>query len=324
MSTRYGPPDVVAVRDDVPTPVPGPGELLVRVEVTTVNRTDCAYRRATPFFVRSFTGLRRPRRTVLGTEFAGEVVGTGAQVDRFAVGEMVFGYVEGRFGAHAEYLVVAQDGMVAKVPDGIGLREAAAATEGCHYALSAIRRAGVRPGHRVLVNGGTGGIGSAAVQALAELGASVTAVCRGAHLDLVRGLGAEHVIDFETEDFTRSATTYDVIIDAVGKSTFGRCRRILTPDGIYISSELGPFAQNLPLALIGSLRRGRQRVVFPFPDEGQAVVEGIRDRLAAGTFRPVIDRSYPLADIVAAYRYVETGQKIGNVLIDVRTAGSGA
>ncbi|WP_154792792.1 NAD(P)-dependent alcohol dehydrogenase [Occultella kanbiaonis] len=317
VSTRYGAPDVVSVRD-VPAPVPGPDELLVRVDVTTVNRTDCAYRAAHPFFVRSFTGLRRPRRTILGTEFAGEVVRTGARVHRFTVGERVFGYCEGPFGAHAEYLVVAQDAMVATVPDGIGQREAATATEGCHYALSAVRRAGVRPGERVLVNGATGGIGSAAVQLLAAMDVTVTAVCAGEHADLVRGLGAAEVVDYLTEDFTRTTQRYDVVIDAVGKSTFGRCRQLLEPDGVYLSSELGPGWQNIPLALFGTLRRGRQRVVFPFPDEGQAVVEGIRDRLAAGTFRPVIDRSYPLEDIVSAYRYVETGQKIGNVVVTVR------
>lgn len=195
------------------------------------------------------------------------------------------------------------------------------ATEGFHYARSAIRRAGVQPGDQVLVNGATGGIGSAAVQQLAALGAIVTAVCAGEHADLVRGLGAEQVVDYTSEDFTRLPYRFDVVIDAVGKSTFGRCRRILRPGGVYVSSELGPGWQNLPLSLLGMLRRGRQRVVFPVPEEGQSVVEEIRDHLAAGTFRPVIDRTYPLEEIVAAYRYVETGQKIGNVVVTVGAAG---
>lgn len=315
--TRYGPPEVVSVTE-VPAPVPGPGELLVRVVVTTVNRTDCAYRAAKPFFMRSVTGLRRPRRTILGTEFAGEVVEAGAAVDRFAVGDRVFGYCEGPFGAHAELVVVAQDSMVATTPAHIRDDEAAAATEGCHYASSAIRRAGVRPGDHVLVNGATGGIGSAAVQLLTAMGATVTAVCTGEHSELVRRLGADHVVDYLAEDFTRTSTRYDVVIDAVGKSTFGSCRRILKPAGVYVSSELGPGWQNLPLALVGLLRRGRKRVVFPVPDEGQSVVEAIRDHLVAGTFRPVIDRSYPLEDIVEAYRYVGSGQKLGNVVITVR------
>lgn len=319
MNTSYGPPEVVTVTE-VPVPEPGEGELLVRVDVTTVNRTDCAYRAARPFFMRSMTGLRRPRRTILGTELAGEVVGTGAQVDQFAVGDRVFAYVEGRFGAHAEYAVVHQGASVATVPATVSQTAAAAATEGFHYARSAIRRAGVRPGDQVLVNGATGGIGSAAVQQLAALGVSVTAVCAGEPADLVRGLGAEHVVDYTTEDFTRLPDRFHVVLDAIGKSTFGRCRRILRPDGVYVSSELGPGWQNLPLSALGTLRRGRQRVVFPFPEEGQSVVEEIRDHLAAGTFRPVIDRTYPLAEIAEAHRYVETGQKIGNVVITVGTA----
>lgn len=320
VNTRYGPPEVVTVTE-VPVPEPGDGELLVRVDATTVNRTDCAYRAARPFFMRSFTGLRRPRRTILGTEFAGEVVGTGAQVDRFEVGDRVFGYVEGRFGAHAEYAAVHQSASVATVPVGVSQTVAAAATEGFHYARSAIRRAGVRPGDRVLVNGATGGIGSAAVQQLATMRVTVTGVCAGEHADLVRGLGADHVVDYETEDFTALPQHFEVVFDAVGKSTFGRCRRLLRPDGVYVSSELGPGWQNLPLSLIGTVRRGRQRVIFPFPEDNQAVVEEIRDHLAAGTFRPVIDRTYPLEEIAEAHRYVETGQKIGNVAITVRGTG---
>ena len=287
------------------------------MHTTTVNRTDCAYRAARPVIMRALTGLRRPRRPILGTEFSGTVVEVGTQVDRFAVGERVFGYLEGRFGAHAEYLVVGQSASVAAVPAGVDLATAAAATEGYHYARSALRRAGVRPGDRVLVNGATGGIGSAAVQQLAAMGVAVTAVCAGEHAELVRDLGAERVVDFRREGFTRLPDRFDVVVDAVGRSSFGRCRALLRPDGVYVSSELGPGGQNLPLSLLGLVRRGRQRVVFPFPQDDQSVVEEIAAQLAAGSFRPVIDRSYPLAEIAAAYRYVESGQKIGNVLLAV-------
>ncbi|WP_306232618.1 NAD(P)-dependent alcohol dehydrogenase [Agrococcus beijingensis] len=319
VSERYGGADVVVVQE-VAAPVPGDDEILIRVDATTVNRTDCAYRAAHPFFMRAWTGLRRPTRTVLGTEFAGVVVGAGAGVDRFAVGDRVFGYCEGRFGAHAELLVVSQESMVATVPEGIDQATAAAATEGSHYAASAIRRSGVRAGDRVLVIGATGGIGSAAVQLLVAAGAVVTAVCPAAHVELVRGLGAAEVVALEDGDVTRSPRRFDVVIDAVGKRTFRDARRILEPRGIYVSSELGPGWQNIPLSLLGLVRRNAQRVVFPVPDEGRPVIERIREHLAAGTFRPVIDRTYPLEQIIDAYRYVETGQKVGNVVIEVRPA----
>ncbi|KGN32123.1 NADPH:quinone oxidoreductase [Knoellia sinensis KCTC 19936] len=316
VNTRYGPPEVVRL-EEVEPPVPGPGDVLVRVRATTVNRTDCAYRAAHPFFMRTMTGLSAPKRTILGTEYAGEVTGVGSSVTTFAVGERVFGYCEGTFGAHAEQLVAAAASMIAKTPEGVTDISAAAATEGSHYARSAITRGGVRAGQRVLVNGATGGIGSAAVQLLRALGAEVTAVCAGEHFDLVRGLGATDVVDYSIEDFTRLDERFDVVIDAVGKSTFRQCRHLLEPGGVYISSELGPGWQNLPLALIGTATRGRRRVVFPYPEEGQHVVEEIRDHLAVGTFRPVVERTYPLEDIVDAYRYVESGEKIGNVVITV-------
>lgn len=264
VNTRYGSPNVVSVIE-VPNPRPDTGELLIHVDVTTVNRTDCAYRAARPLFMRVLTGLRGPKRTILGTEFAGEIVEIGPQVDRFAVGERVFGYCEGRCGAHAEYLVVDQHSSVAEVPEGITQKLAAAATEGFHYARSAIRRAEIQPGDDVLVNGATGGIGSAAVQQLVAMGVNVTAVCAGEHADLVRGLGAESIVDYTTEDFTNLPHTFDAVIDAVGKSSFGRCRGILKSDGVYVSSELGSGWQNLPLSLIGMARRGHQRVVFPYP-----------------------------------------------------------
>ena len=371
----YGPPDVVRVADH-PRPEPGPGEVLVAVHATTVNRTDCAYRGASPPFMRALTGLRRPRHAVWGTEFAGEVVAVGGTpgiggagvggarvggsgagalggsvgtkrdddddvvVRHFAPGDRVFGYCEGRFGAHAQYVAIDSAGSIATIPEGISFAEAAAATEGAHYARSAIRRAGVRAGHRVLVNGATGGIGSAGVQLLREAGATVTAVCAGAHFDLVRDLGAQHLIDFTTQDFTtqdfasvpgnnapghsapghRAPARYDVVFDAVGKSSFFRCRRLLAPGGVYVSSELGPAGQNIPLALAGTVMHGRRRVVFPVPEEGQEMVSEIRDLLATGTFRPVIDRTYPLEEIADAYRYVESGAKIGNVVIEVPQA----
>ena len=312
---RYGPPDVVRIAE-VERPSPGEGQVLVKVHATTVNRTDCAYRRAYPFFIRFVSGITRPRRRILGTEFAGVVEAVGEGVTSFAVGDQVFGYNEGPFGTHAEYVAVRADGMIATMPEGTTFAEAAPGTEGSYYAYSFIKCAGIEAGQAVLVNGATGAIGSAAVQLLKALDVTVTAVCGTANLDLVRGLGADRVIDYTAEDFTKDAQTYDVVFDAVGKSTFGRCKPLLKPGGTYVSSDLGPGWQNLVLPLATRLRGGK-RVRFPFPRSGQEVVLYLRDLIADGRFRPVIDRRYPLDEIADAYRYVETGQKIGNVVIEV-------
>ena len=313
--TRYGPPDVVRVVD-VPTPIAEDNEVLVKVHATTVNRTDCGFRGAKPFFIRGFTGLRRPRVTILGNEFAGKIEAIGPGVTSFAVGDRVFGYDDTAFGAHAQYLTIREDASLARIPANLTYAQAAPATEGSHYALAMIRKAKIRGGQRVLVNGATGAIGSAAVQLLASRGVHVTAVCDTAHLELVRGLGAERVIDRTAEDFTQDDQTFDVVIDAVGKSSFGRCRRLLEPRGAYLSTDLGPYSQNPFLALVTPLLPGRS-VLFPLPRHDQAMINDFKDLMESGLFRPVIDRSYPLAEIVEAYQYVETGQKIGSVVITV-------
>ncbi|WP_192583495.1 NAD(P)-dependent alcohol dehydrogenase [Streptomyces albicerus] len=313
--SRYGPPDVVRVAE-VDKPSIEDQDVLVKVHATTVNRTDCAYRAARPFFMRALTGLARPRRAVLGTEYAGVVEAVGSGVTSFAVGDRVFGYNEGAFGSHAEYLSVPQGGAIATMPTGVTFEEAAPGTEGAHYALAFIRKAGIRAGQDVLVHGATGAIGSAAVQLLKHRGATVTAVCDTAHLELLKGLGADRVVDRTAQDFTRDEQSYDAVFDAVGKSTFGRCRRLLKPGGVYLSSELGPWCQNLLLPLVTPLFRGR-KVKFPFPVQDQEMVRYFRDLIETGEFRPVIDRRYPLEQIVDAYRYVETGRKTGNVVITV-------
>lgn len=312
--TRYGPPDVVHV-DEVPTPEPGPAELLVRVHATTVNRTDCAYRSGTPAVTRLGTGFPAPRTAVLGTEFAGVVERAGAEVTSFVAGDRVFGYVEGRFGAHAEHLTVPARGSVALVPAGIGVAEAAAATEGPHYALAMGRVARIRPGQHVLVLGASGGIGSAAVQLLKAGGVTVTAATRG-DLDRVAGLGADRVVEAAADAVPDDGTRYDAVFDAVGKSSFGRYRSRLTRRGVYTSSELGQKGQNIPLSVLSPLSPGR-RVRFPFPLHDQAMIRRLADLLADGRLRPLIDRHYPLDRIVEAYRYVESGRKVGNVVVDV-------
>ena len=313
---RYGPPDVVRIAE-VDRPTAGPHEVLIKVRAATVNRTDCGFRAAHPWIVRFFSGLTKPKATILGCEFAGEVEAVGADVRAFEPGDRVFGFSEDQFGAHAEYLTMPWDGAIATIPADLSFEDAAPSTEGSHYALSLITKAKIGSGHRVLVNGGTGAIGSAAIQLLKELGATVTAVADTQHLDLARGLGADRVIDRTVEDFTRDDHTYDVVLDAVGKSSFGRGKRLLEPRGIYVSTDLGPLSENPFLALVTPLL-GRKRVMFPIPPKhSQQEVQRIKKLIEAGAFRPVVDRQYPLDRIVDAYRYVETGRKIGNVVITV-------
>jgi NADPH:quinone reductase-like Zn-dependent oxidoreductase len=313
--TSYGPPSVVRVIE-IDAPQPGPGELLVRVRATTVNRTDRGYRAGEPWLIRPFSGVLRPRVRVLGTEFAGVVEAVGDGVARFAPGDRVCGYNERTFGAHAELMTIAEDGSVVPMPTGSTFDEAAPSFEGSHYALANLRAAKVGAGTDVLVYGATGAIGSAAVQLAKALGANVTAVCRGEHVALVEGLGADRVIDYTAEDFTAGGDTYDLVFDAVGKTSFAQCKRLLRPGGVYESTDLGPFPWN-PLLALTTRVGGTRRVLFPLPRDNQEVVGYLRDRIEAGELRPLIDRTYVLGDIVAAYEYVETGLKVGNVVITV-------
>ncbi|HKE51532.1 MAG TPA: NAD(P)-dependent alcohol dehydrogenase [Actinomycetes bacterium] len=317
--TRFGPPDVVRILD-VPKPVPADSDVLVRVHASTVNRTDCGFRAGKPWFGRPFYGVFRPRSTTLGCEFAGVVESIGRNVTAFRVGDRVFGYNDRTFGGHAEYLVIPEHGWIAAMPANVTFEEAAPGTEGAHYALGLLRSADVRAGSDLLIYGATGAIGSAAVQLAKSLGATVTAVCATAHLGLVKGLGADRVVDYTAEDFTRDEQRYDTVFDAVGKSSFGRCKQLMNPHGVFIATDLGPLSQNPFLALVTPLGRGR-RVKFPAPRNEPEMVRYLKNLIESGQFKPVIDRRYPLDEIVEAYRYVETGQKIGNVVISVVPAG---
>jgi NADPH:quinone reductase-like Zn-dependent oxidoreductase len=316
VQTGYGPPEVVQI-SEIDKPTIKADELLIKVHATTVNRTDCGFRAAKPFIVRFFSGLRKPRATVLGNEFAGVVEEVGSGVKSFKVGDRVFGYNDDRFGAHAEYMSISESQPLATIPENLTFERAAPSTEGSHYALSFIRTAKVQAGQDVLVYGATGAIGSAAVQLLKNLGAIVTAVCSTDNVELVKGLGADRVIDHTAEDFTQDEQSYHVVIDAVGKSTFGQCKRLLLPNGVYLSSDLGPLSQNPFLAIVTPIVGGK-RVKFPLPKQDQGMARYFKELIEAGHFKPVIDRTYPLDQIVEAYRYVETGQKIGNVVISVQ------
>ena len=317
---RYGPPDVLRL-EDVQRPVPKEAEVLVKVHATTVNRLDCATREANrrsglalSFMSRLVFGLRRPKQRVLGTEFAGEVEAVGAAVREFAVGDKVFGTSGLSFGAHAEFISIRESGRIAPMPPGMTFEEAAPVCDGALNALTCLKQADLRKGRRILIYGASGAIGTAGVQLARYFGADVTAVCNTKNLELVKSLGADRVIDYTQEDFTQNGQTYDVIFDAVGKHSFRRCRGSLEPRGIYLPTD--GFA-NLILALV-TPRLGGKKVLFQIPPrQTKQDVLFLKELIEAGKYRPVIDRRYPLEDVVEATRYVETEQKTGNVVLTI-------
>ena len=288
----------------------------MRVRATTVNRTDCGFRKAQPFIVRLFSGLVRPKRRILGTEFAGVVEEVGRAVTRFRTGDDVFGVNADRFGAHAELVCVRQDGPISVKPTELGYEDAAAVCDGAVLAHTYLRRAGLQPGQPILIYGASGSIGTAAVQMARHFHLDVTAVCSTKDVGVVGSLGADRVIDYTREDFTEHHDAYDAVFDAVGKLSFKRCRRSLRPSGLYLSTDLGPWQQNPLLALLTSVA-GTRKVAFPVPRYTQAEVEFVKGLIEAGEYRAVVDRRYPLDQVVEATRYVETEQKTGNVVLTV-------
>ncbi|MFZ4796351.1 MAG: NAD(P)-dependent alcohol dehydrogenase [Bacteroidia bacterium] len=277
--SKYGPPEVAKLME-VAKPIPKDNELLVKVYSSTVNRTDSGFRSAEYFISRFWSGLLKPKYQILGCEFAGIVEEIGQGVTTFKKGDIVFGYNDKTFGGHAEYLTIAETDAVTNMPNNLNFDEAAALTEGAHYALVDIRAAKVEPGQNVLVYGATGAIGSAAVQLLKHFGAIVTAVCNSKNVGLLKSLGAKTVIDYQTQDFTNTAVKFDFIFDAVGKSSFGQCKPLLTDKGIYISTELGKNGENLLFALTTPLWGGK-KLLFPIPSitKQDVVFLGVIDKI---------------------------------------------
>lgn len=313
--TKYGPPEVAKLVE-IAKPMPKDNEVLIKVYASTVNRTDSGFRSAQYFVSRFWSGLFRPKYKILGCEFAGTIEAIGKRVNSFKKGDRVFGYNDKSFGGHAEYVAIAETDAITTIPEGMNFDDAAAITEGAHYALGNIRAAKVKPGQNVLVNGATGAIGSAAVQLLKHFGATVTAVCNTKNLDLVKSLGADRVIDYQTGDFTKTESRFEFVFDAVGKSSFGRCKPLLTDKGVYISTELGKNGENIFYALSTSLWSDK-KLLFPIPTMTVKDVLFLKDLVQKGLFKPVIDRKYKLDEIVEAYKYVETGEKTGNVILQV-------
>jgi len=317
--TKYGPPDVLRLKE-VEKPTPKDNEVLIKIHATTVNRTDCATIRAKPFFMRIVTGLFKPKKQIPGTEFAGEIEAVGKSASSLKVGDKVFGFDDQGSGPQAQYMTISEDNGLTTIPRNTTFEQAAASTEGAHYAYNFIKKVNLKSGQKVLVNGATGAIGSAAVQLLKYLGLKVTAVCNTKNIELVKSLGADKVIDYTKEDFTKDEEKYNFIFDTVGKSSFFKCKPLLQSGGIYISSDLGYMAQNVFLPLITPIIKpmiGNKKTIFPVPTDIKGSVLLIKKLIEEGKFKAVIDRKYPLEQIVEAYKYVEAGHKTGNVVITV-------
>ena len=316
--TEYGPPDVLQLKD-IEIPNPKRGEVLVKIHATAVNRTDNATIKAIPLFARIITGVFKPRKQTPGTEFSGVIETVGECVTSFKVGDKVFGFDDQGAKSHAEYTVIAEDKIMI-MPTNMTFVQAAACSEGVHYAYNAINKVDLNKVSSILVNGATGTIGSAAVQLSKHFNINVTAVCGTENLDKVKALGADHIIDYKKSDFTNDDRRYDFVMDAVGKSSFFKCRNLLKPGGVYVSTDLGYMAQNIFLPMITPIIKpfiGMKKCVAPFPVDIRRSLLLVKNLIEKGEFTPLIDRTYPFDNIVDAYKYVELGQKIGNVVVTI-------
>ncbi len=315
---KYGSPSVITV-EEVARPVPANAEVLIKVKATTVNRTDCANLTAKPFIMRFVLGFLKPQKPILGTDFAGDIVEVGKGVMHFKRGDKVFGFFDTGLESQAEYMVLKHDGNMLTIPDGVDYKNAAASVEGGHYAYSFIHKVEIRSGQKVFINGATGGIGSTLMQFVRQFDVHITATANTPNIDLIKSLGADKVIDYTKDDFTKLPATYDYIFDAVGKSTFGKCKSLLTENGVYISSELGPFAQNVFFAIRSAIT-GKKKVVFPVPFPIKQTLPFIQNQLATKKLKPVIDRKYNINDIAKAYEYVMQGKKTGSVIVHIKSS----
>ncbi len=310
---QYGPPESIIIKE-VEKPVPKDNEVLIRVKATTVNRTDCANLRAKPFIMRFVLGFFKPKKIILGTDFAGNIVAIGKSVKSFHIGDRVFGFDDTGLQSQAEYLTLPENGSLFAIPDDVSYKQAAASLEGAHYAYTFVHKVNIQSGQKILINGATGAIGSALIQFVRQYDVHIAATCNTKNIELVKSLGADKIYDYTKEDFTKDTEKYDFVFDAVGKNTFGKCKPLLNRGGVYISSELGPYSQNVFFALLTPIV-GDKKVTFPIPYPTQETIPYIIALLKTKKFNPVIDREYPLQEISQAYTYVLTGEKTGNVII---------
>jgi NADPH:quinone reductase-like Zn-dependent oxidoreductase len=318
VATKYGPPDVLQLKE-VEKPVPGDNEVLIRTYAVAVTTEDPLNRKGEPFFARVFTGLTRPKNPILGNEFSGEIEAVGKDVKRFKQGDQVLGSTGTDYGCNAEYVCMSEEGLLAIKPANLTWEEAAPVC-GALAAWNFLKdQANIQSGHKVLINGASGSLGTSAVQIARFSGAEVTGVCSNANLEMVRSLGADKVIDYAKEDFTKTGQTYDIIYDVASKSSFSRCKGSLTQNGVYLSTVPG-----LPILLqmLWTSKIGSQKAVFsatglrPVP-ERLIFLNEVIELFEAGKLKSIIDRRYPFEEIADAHRYVEKGHKKGNVVITV-------
>ena len=312
--TAYGGPEFLSLQD-IPTPVVKPNQVLVNVKVTTINRTDCGVLWGKPLLIRCFTGLSKPKHQVPGSDYAGIVTAIGSQVNKFSVGDRVWGFLDNGLQSHAEYLVMDQNKHIVKVPEHTSLEDAVCAGEGAHYAINFINKIILHPDDKVFVYGVTGAIGSAALQILKAKNIFVTAVANTQTMERIKELNPDRLYDYLIDDWTTDDLKYNFVFDAVGKSSFGVCRPLLEEGGAYISSELGPRNENLYLPLLTKFTN--KKVIFPIPGDSKPSLELMNDLLARQLYKPLIDRTYHMEEIADAYHYVNSGQKTGNVLLKI-------
>lgn len=315
---NYGKPEELHLAE-VKKPVPKDHEVLVKIHATTVNRTDCGALSGKPYIFRLFIGgLLKPKNKIMGSVFAGEIEAIGKGVQDFKVGDKIFGFNDEILNSFAEYTCLSKKEAMIKMPKNFTFEETAANCEGTHYALNFINRVKLSAGQKVLVNGATGAIGSAAVQLFKNLNLEVVAVANTKNLDLVKSLGADRVIDYLKQDFTKilKGENFDFVFDAVGKSSFSKCKPLLNPGGIYVSSELGWMAENIFYALTTPFF-GKKKVIFPIPKDIKTSLEHIKKLMEEGKLKAVIDSVHPLEKIPEVFEYVLTGEKTGNVIIKI-------
>lgn len=317
ITTGYGSPEVFKV-EDVAKPIARPNEILVRIHASSVSRADTMMRTGKPYIGRLMLGLTKPKNPIWGTGFAGVVEAVGSEVTRFKVGDKVFGENIDTMGTYAEYVTVTEDGIVAHLPENLSFEEAAGLCDGCITSLNFLVNLGnIKSGQKVLINGASGSLGTAAIQIARHFGAEVTGVCSTRNIDLVKKLGADHVIDYTREDFTSNLNAYDLIYDTVGVHSFAACRPALTEKGVYVSPVLGMrLLKDMMITSVFGKKKAKFSATGALPvKETKRLMEMLLEIIEAGNLRAILDRRYPLEQLAEAHRYIDTGHKKGNVVL---------